>query len=39
MSNGCDSPVFMGKGINADNLKEVKITSKVKKIRGTENGG
>jgi|LakMenE01Jun11ns_1017448.scaffolds.fasta_scaffold5036981_1 hypothetical protein len=26
MSNGCNSPVFLGKGMNADDLKEVKIT-------------
>ena len=26
MSNGCHSPVFLGKGMNADNLQEVKIT-------------
>ena len=35
MSNGCNSPVFLGKTQNADNLQEVKITPQVKKIRGT----
>ena len=35
MSNGCNSPVFLGKTQNADNLEEVKITPQVKKIRGT----
>ena len=35
MSNGCHSPVFLGKTQNAYNLKEVKITPKVKMIRGT----
>ena len=37
MSNGCNSPVFLGKGINEDNLKKKKITSQVKKIQGTKN--
>ena len=35
MSNGCNSPVFLGKNQNADNLEEVKITPQVKKIRGS----
>ena len=39
MSNGCHSPVFLGRGINADSLQEVKITPQVKRIRGTEVGG
>ena len=39
MSNGCNSPVFLGKGMNADDLQEVKITPQVKKIRGTYVGG
>ena len=36
MSNGCNSPVFLGKTQNADNLQEVKITPQVKKIIGTK---
>ena len=39
MSNGCNSPVFSSKEMNADNLQEVKITPQVKKIRGTTNMG
>jgi hypothetical protein len=39
MSNGCHSPVFLGKGMNADNLQEIKITPQIKKIRGTFVGG
>ena len=35
MSNGRNSPVFLGKGMNADDLEEVKITPFIKKIRGT----
>ena len=35
ISNGCNSPVFLAKNQNADNLEEVKITTLVKKIRGT----
>ena len=35
MSNGCNSPVFLGMEINADNLQEVEITPQVKRIRGT----
>ena len=38
MSNGCNSPVFLSKNQNADNLEEVKITPQVKKIRGTQVG-
>ncbi len=38
MSNGCHSPVFLGKNQNADDLQEVKITPQVKKIRGTQVG-
>ena len=37
-SNGCNSPVFLGKKQAADNLQEIKITTEVKKIRGTFNG-
>jgi hypothetical protein len=37
MSNGCNSPVFLAKYDKADNLQEIKITSQVKKIRGTAN--
>ena len=35
ISNGCHSPIFLGKTQNADNLEEVKITPQVKKIRGS----
>ena len=35
MSNGCNSPVLLGKNQNVSDLKEVKITPQVKKIRGT----
>jgi hypothetical protein len=38
MSNGCNSPVLFGKTQNAENLKEIKITPTVKKIRGTRVG-
>ena len=37
-SNGCNSPVLLGKNQTADDLKEIKITTEVKKIRGSENG-
>ena len=35
MSNGCNSPVFLAKNQNGDNLEEVKITPQVKKTRGS----
>jgi hypothetical protein len=35
MSNGCNSQVFLGTGMNSDKLKDVKITPQVNKIRGT----